>query len=246
MVIEEALGLDLLGPAILIIVFVVLTLVVYLVATHPQLELRRREREETPPAQQLRGEEIEDRCERVDRLFDIAVVLITVFSTIVLSYASVRSDFQNSMLDAAQRSMAEVNFSFRVLTIPLVTLIFVWLVRGLVPSHGHLSLLLKMLLRQFCWGFFCMLFNLNALVFLYLLFTKNPIELFQFQNWLSFLLFGFINAFAMWNYTVCHPTFSFFRSRGRRFVWIFLGPAMAEVVSWILIMSWIKCVILLP
>lgn len=182
-----------------------------------------REMEETPPS---RRQEIEDPCGRVDRLFDIALLLVTAFSATVLSYVAF-----------ADLSMTEVGFSFKALTLPWVVLILLWLIRGLVPSRGRILFCFKMLLRQFCWAFFCLIFNLLVLSFVFLLYTKDPLALLLLQNQLGFLLIP-INVLAMWNYAECCPGVVSFRHRRLAvFAWVIGGPFLFEILSWVLIRS---------
>jgi len=182
--------------------------------------------EETSP---LHMEEIENRFEKVDRLFDIVLVLITAFSATTLTYVSVAEE---SLI-----SMTEIGWSFRTLTIPWIILILLWLIRGLLPSESRFYFILKMALRQFCWAFFFLFFNLIALFFFYLLYTQNTIELFILENRLGFI-FIFINFAAMWNYARRAPELAFFKPRSAAYwTWTIVGPFFAEFVSWVLIRS---------
>lgn len=224
--------LDFLEIVSLIVLGVFFSLLCYLIVVYVEREPIRREREEVLPPHR---EEIEERLGRIDRLFDVALVLITVFSATTLTHVVVKNEFQNAMRPLAERNMANVDFSFKVVTIPLVVLIVLWLTRGLVPSHRRILLVIQMVLRQFCWAFFSILFVFVAVLFAYSLLTQSSYELLLYQNWLSFLLYP-INALAMWNYAKRIPEFPFFRSRMGLFIWTILGPGTGQFVSWAIIM----------
>jgi len=184
---------------------------------------------EIKEAQPPQKGEIEDRCERVDRLFDIVLVLITTFSAITLAHVTFA---QNT---------AEVNFAFRVLMTPLIILIGLWLIRGLVSSLGRIPSPWKMLLRQFCWAFFGQLFILNALIFAYSVWIiRSFYQLFLIQNQIPFIFSVPIDFWAMWNYAECYPGHPFFRRRSLGFfIWTIVGPGIGQILSWLILSRFI-------
>ncbi len=104
--------------------------------------------------------------DRIDKLFELGLLLVTVLAASELGYAAVRY----------AADLSNVNFVFRVLTIPIVILIMVWLVNDLLPSLPF-DIPLRRLVREFCWVFLGNLFVFEILLFIGLSFTAAPFPL---------------------------------------------------------------------
>jgi hypothetical protein len=128
----------------------------------------------------------DDRKDRVDKAFEFGLLLVTVLAASELGYAAV----------ALQKALADVNFVFRVLTIPVIALILLWLMKDLIPDR---PLRIKRWIREFCWTFFGNLFVLEIVVFLMLSFFTNPTSA---MPWVyAILLLALVITFpATWRY----------------------------------------------
>ena len=81
----------------------------------------------------------ERRGERLDGLFEIGLILLSILSAAEFEYALVT---ENPTLHA---------YALRVFTVPVIVLILFWLIKEL--SEGVLRNDLRMLLSEFCWDF---------------------------------------------------------------------------------------------
>jgi hypothetical protein len=94
-----------------------------------------------------------ERVTRIDHLFEIGLVLVTLLFGAELQYVSVQIEFQ----EAATKSMVDVNFTFRVFSILLGILILLWITKELIPfARGQI------IFRNFCWGLLSMIFALEG------------------------------------------------------------------------------------
>jgi len=94
--------------------------------------------------------------------------------------------------------LSVVNFVFRVLTIPIVILIMVWLINDLAPSLPF-NIPLRRFVKEFCWALFGNLFVLEILVFAVLSFTADPVPLSLWVYAGTFMAL-FITLPAIWRY----------------------------------------------
>ena len=126
--------------------------------------------------------------DRIDKLFELGLLLVTVLAASELGYAAVRFATE----------LGNVNFIFRALTIPIVILILVWIINELVPSPSS-KVPLTRFLREFCWGLLGNLFVLEILMFVALSFTVDPLPLSLWVNAGTFTAL-FITLPAIWQY----------------------------------------------
>ena len=125
----------------------------------------------------------------MDKLFELGLLLITVLAASELGYAAVRF----------AEEWAYVNFVFRVLTIPIIILIMLWLTKDLIPIRTRFALPFGRLAREFSWALFGNLFVFEILLFFALSFTIDPVPLgFWVQG--GTLLGFFVTLPATWRY----------------------------------------------
>lgn len=168
----------------LIILGVFLSLLCYLIVEYiSKLPTQRMEQDITPPTRRQPNEE---RIRRIDHLFDVGLVLASVLFGAELQYVSVKTQFQ----EEAVRNMADINFTFRVFSILLVLLILLWIIRELIP-HTRL----RILVRNFCWGFLNMIFAFEFLSFVVLTTFTSLDQLFSITA--SLFLFALVFTVAI-------------------------------------------------
>jgi len=171
---------DFLKIVSLIILGVFLSLICYLVVEYTSRQpARRRKHEVSPPIQRQANEE---RIRRIDHLFDVGLVLVTILFGAELQYVS------------ATRNTADVTFTFRVFTILLVLLIISWIIRELIPNAK-----LRIVVRNFCWGFVSMIIALEGLSFFALSSFTDPNQLRSITSVLFVLSFLF-TILIIWTY----------------------------------------------
>lgn len=165
----------------LIILGVFLSLLCHLIVEYvSKLPTQRVEQEDvTPPTQRQPNEE---RIRRIEHLFDVGLVLVTVLFGAELQYVS------------ATRDTADVTFTFRVFSILLVLLIISWIIRELIPN-AHL----RIVVRNFCWGFLSMIVALEGLSFFAVSAFTDPNQLRSITTGLFFLSFIF-TILIIWTY----------------------------------------------
>ena len=106
-----------------------------------------------------------EKCKRIDRLFEIGLLLATVLSASILQYASARYVYEEKLTD--------LDFAFKELTIPLVILILLWLIKELFPRRSLKWLHLKRWAKEFCWTFLSNFLVLGILSFIIVSFTTD-------------------------------------------------------------------------
>jgi len=138
--------------------------------------------------------------QRIDKLFEIGLLLVTVLAASELQYASFRY--------SSPENLHLVNFFFRALTIPIILLVILWMLKDLVPSLP-VGLPLKRYTREFCWTFFGNFFFLEILYFISLSFTVDSTP---FGTWGKVItLVSFLVTFpATWQYRKVEVRFSIF------------------------------------
>lgn len=122
---------------------------------------------------------------RLDRVFDLCLLLITVISAAELQYASTL--FQNDV--------TQLNEVFRWTTIPLFVIITIWLFMMVLPS----SIKLKNIGKAFCWELFGNFFVLLIITFNALSFQKDVRTTAVSGEWAAFLV-AFLAIYTTWHY----------------------------------------------
>ena len=140
----------------------VLAFLCYLVVVHLEREPVRREREK---AMSPKREEVEDQVRRIDRLFEIGLLLATILSASIMQYASAKFIYEEKLKD--------LDFTFKELTIPIITLILLWLIKELFPRRILKWLYLKRWTKEFCWTFLSNFLVLGILSFIIVSFTTD-------------------------------------------------------------------------
>jgi hypothetical protein len=130
----------------------------------------------------------------VDKVFELCLLLVTVIAAALLQYASFVYS-QNFVLK-------EVNYTFRVTTIPIFVLVTTWIVLMLFPSitvRHHILGNLRRIAKEFCWAFFGNFFVLEMLIFFYLGFSEEAISSQSVAQYAT--LFSVVFTFlATWQY----------------------------------------------
>jgi hypothetical protein len=101
----------------------------------------------------------------IDKIFELCLLLVTVIAAAELQYAS--------LIYASKEVLYQVNYIFRVSTIPIIILITTWIVVKLFPSIPSKARPLRRFAKEFCWTLFGNLFALEIIVFVYLGFSKE-------------------------------------------------------------------------
>ena len=127
-------------------------------------------------------EKMERRRERLDSLFEIALVLLGILSA---------SEFQYFLTTEEE---ALHFYALKVFTVPFVVLIVFWLLKELISDMLRPDV--KMLFTEFCWDF------LSFTLFYYLLGIYGG---FQIGVALSFVLSMILNFVVMWAYSRASP-----------------------------------------
>jgi len=188
---------------------------------HLQGEPTRREREEAQPPQR---EEVHDRFQRIDRLFDVILVLVTVLAAAELQYASVAFMENPDPNRTFILKLNSLSFTFRVLTISIIFLIFIWLGKEFFQNENR-----RMFMRELCWTFAIYTFLLELLVFWVLTFVA--IDMAWFITGASIPL-TILLGLVMREYHRLAPDLEYLRWRGLMF---WEGSIIAIAVSYITI-----------
>lgn len=162
-----------------------------------------------------------DGIRRIDRLFDFALLILTVLSAGELQ-----------VICSIPERQAGIPYAFRILTYPIFTLLVFWLVREVAFrfSLGHSTL--KMAFREFCWGFFACTLCVYLIIYLELAFES--------VNLVTMLIFGILSVslavMISIGYGKAEPGMVYFRRRRRRIVRsaLILGLAYASITFMIL------------
>jgi hypothetical protein len=135
--------------------------------------------------------------ERIDQLFEIGLVLITVLSASIFEYLWSKYSFDNTMSDADK--LKDLSFSFKELTIPILILILLWLLKELAFGKFALSISFKRVVKEFCWTFLSIFLAAEILSVVFLGFVTNPSQVSDFL--LVMMTLAFLFTFATtWNY----------------------------------------------
>ena len=102
---------------------------------------------------------------RIDKIFELCLLLITVIAAGELQYAS--------FIYSSKDTLSQVNYFFRVSTIPIIILVTTWIVMKLFPSLPSKVHVLRRFVKEFCWTLFGNLFALEIIVFVYLGFSTE-------------------------------------------------------------------------
>jgi hypothetical protein len=148
----------------------------------------------------------EEDINRIDRLFEIGLVLASILSAAILQYASAMfSLLETSTTNTLHAKLSGINFVFRMTTVPLVILIFIWLIKEAYPSSWESRRPIRRWLKEFDWAFLGYFIFLDISLFVSLSFYTSYL-------WLSPLVllmgaFSFIlTFFATWQYKKCANT----------------------------------------
>jgi len=138
-----------------------------------------------------------EKSERIDHLFEVGLVLITVVSASILQYLSSKYSLDDT-LDNAQK-LADLRFVFKELTMPIMILVLLWLLKELFFGRHVFSLLLKRFVKEFCWTFMSIFLVLEILSFAFLGFMSKPDQLSAVV--IIMMLFAFLFTFPItWQY----------------------------------------------
>jgi hypothetical protein len=129
--------------------------------------------------------------EKLDHLFEIGLILITVLSAQELQYASTLYSGQSN----------EIAFVFRILSIPILMIILLWLIKELFPQKIR-SLSLRRWIKEFCWDSLSVFIAVEIISFAVLGFPELAKNINIFQSLSLFLaIFGVILTFPVtWKY----------------------------------------------
>jgi len=211
----------LLEPTFLIVLGVFLSLFCYIVVVYLDREPIKRKREGVPSPQR---EEVEDRFRRIDRLYDVILVLVTVLAAAELQYASV-AFMENP--DPARTFVMKLNslsFTFRILTIPIVFLIFIWLGKKFTRDEN-----VGMFIRELGWIFAIYFFQLELIVGWVLSFATINLLWFLIAASIPLVI---LVGFIMREYRRLAPDLEYLNWRGLMF---WTGSTVGVAISWIAI-----------
>lgn len=156
-----------------------------------------------------------ENIERVDRLFEIGLLLASILSAAILGYASAMfSLLETTPTNTLHDKLSGINFAFRITTVPLVILLLIWLVKETYPSSWERRLPMRRWLKEFDWAFLGYFLVLDFLLFLSLSFYTSYLQLYPWILLTGILSFTF-TFFATWQYKKCADTN---RRIDRRFV----------------------------
>jgi len=138
-----------------------------------------------------------EKTEKIDHLFEIGLVLVTVISASILQYLSSKYSFDMTLTNA--QKLADLSFVFKELTMPIIILILLWLLKELIFGRYVLSLSLKRFVKEFCWTFLSIFLVLEILSFAFLGFISKPDQLSTIVG--IMMLFAFLFTFPItWEY----------------------------------------------
>lgn len=80
--------------------------------------------------------------QRIDKLFEVALVLLGILSATEFQYVC-----------SVPERQPEIPYAMKIYTFPIVALIFLWLAREIAPIFLTRYMSFKMALTEFCWGF---------------------------------------------------------------------------------------------
>lgn len=158
---------------------------------------------------------------RLDRLFDFALLILTVLSA---------SELQ--VICSIPERQAGIPYAFRILTYPILTLMVFWLLREVAFRFwlGHSTF--KMAFREFFWGFLACTLCVYLIIYLELAFES--------VNLISVIFFGILSVslavIVSIGYGKAEPGMVYFRRRRRRIVRsaLIFGLAYASITFMIL------------
>jgi len=128
--------------------------------------------------------------QRIDKLFEIGLLLVTVLAASELQYASFRY--------SSPENLHLVNYFFRALTIPIILLVMLWLLKDLVPSLP-VRFPLKRYTKEFCWTLFGNFFFFEILFFISLSFIADSSPFGTWGKAITLVSF-FVTFPATWQY----------------------------------------------
>jgi hypothetical protein len=147
-----------------------------------------------------------ENIERVDRLFEIGLLLASILSAAILGYASaLYSLLETTSTNTLHEKLSGINFAFRMTTVPLMILLLVWLVKEAYPSSWERRLPIRRWLKEFDWAFLGYFLVLDFLLFLSLSFYISYLQLYPWVMLTGVLSFIF-TFFATWQYKKCAVT----------------------------------------
>ena len=121
---------------------------------------------------------------RLDKVFDICILLVTVISAAELQYAS-------TLFQSDTKTLNEV---FRWTTIPLFFVVTIWLFLMIVPSSK-----LKNIGKAFCWQLFGNFYILLIISFYALSFSTDVRSIALIGEFLAFLVLA-LTTYTTWSY----------------------------------------------
>jgi hypothetical protein len=104
--------------------------------------------------------------EKLDHLFEIGLVLVTVLAAAELEFSG----------DILANETATLNFIFRITTIPIILLILLWMFKEIYPAKLEPKVPLRRWLKEFSWVFLGNFVALTIFVYLLLSFFASVVE----------------------------------------------------------------------
>ncbi len=177
-----------------------------------------------------------------DNIFEVCLLLVTVLAAAELQYASFLYPLNGDPLSQQYKfNLEQVNFVFRVATIPIIIMITIWIAVMLIPSTSIklrvLERFRKRFAKELCWTLFGNLFVLEIIIFVNFSFSKEliPSKLgAQYGTLLSVLL----TFPATWNYAK-RDQYNTEKTQQKRFEWLLpiAEHAIIYVISYMILLK---------
>lgn len=169
-----------------------------------------------------------EKCKRIDRIFEIGLLLATVLSASILQYASTKYVYEGKLTD--------LDFAFKELTIPIIILILLWLIKELFPRRSLKWLHLKRWAKEFCWAFLNNFLVLGILSFIIVSFTTDIYLLSSIT--ITMMLIALVLTFPIsWNYRKCEQENGKFKSRGGSIVMTIAEHIIIYAISYFILVG---------
>jgi len=174
-------------------------------------------------------ENVEDGFQRIDRLFDVMLLLVTVLAAAELQYAA--AAFMDNP-DPTRTFIIKLNsfsFVFKILTMPILLLVFIWL--GKKFFHNEYR---RMFMRELCWAFAVQFFFLELVVF-YVVSFSAAVDLNPFVG-AALVPLSVLTGLITREYRRVAPTLECFRLRSWMFWASYVGSVIiAYMMIWIVV-----------
>jgi len=132
------------------------------------------------------------RTDKPDRLFEIALLLISMLSASIYQYVWSKYSFDTTSLTTSQK-LSDLGFLFKDLTIPIVFLILLWLLAEFVSGESAFLSSVKRIGKEICWTFLSIFLATEILQLFFYGFAKTPLP----QVLGIMVLIAFLSTFAV-------------------------------------------------